>query len=308
MCLTNYGRRLCHVDELVESAWVSVGGLTIAEATALEALGQRLAVGGSSDIGRATSLIQCRRTLRARWQIRVNECVGVVGVSGRTWVVRPKIPLSHLIHLMQRSGTLPRDMPVPAHIGDGADFFVLLFGWLLGGTERLMRRDLRKGYTAAEAQLGYIRGSIDPAELARGILHGRTSMTCRFEDYDANIAVNRLLRASLLAGLRSGVIGEPMAKRARRLLARFDGVDELRDGDLQTELDSSTSSYAETVSFAKQILRGVYRDLSSGSRSAWCFLWSTPAAVEKGIRTLVADAATRACWQPDEQAWRFELP
>jgi hypothetical protein len=40
---------------------------------------------------------------------------------------------------------------------------------------------------------------------------------------------------------------------------------------------------------ALHILRGVLRELSLGTTRAWCFLWRTPIAVEKGIRKVLTD-------------------
>lgn len=282
---------------LQESRWVDVPELTAQQALALEALGQQLAVGQAAvdDEGNNPSLVQCRKSTAGVWQVKVKECIGVLGCQGKSWVVEPKIPMPHLLHFLSLGGTLPRNAPVPVALAQGDNFWRLLFGWLLDQVESLVRRDLQKGYVPTEDSLPYLRGTLNQLQLARGLLRGSTTMLCRFEEFSTDIPPNRLLKSALLMGLRAGILDEQLARRTRRLLSRFDTVSEAARADLRTQVSRETSSYRDAVHLAKHLLRGIHRELAEGSENAWCFLWPTPGAVEEGLREVVRSELDALC-------------
>jgi 5-methylcytosine-specific restriction enzyme subunit McrC len=277
------------VTRLQESSWSAVPGLTQEQARALETLGSELAAGDEDDPDRSTSLIQCRYTTNGVWEVRVADAIGVVGAGGDSWVVDPKIDPEHLFYLLQRGAVLPSSSTQVAELASGKSFWPLLFDWFLRATETVIRRDLAKGYARESRRLPYIRGTVDYLTLSRGLLRGKTRVLCTYEEFSADIPVNRLLKSGLLLGLRSGLLETEPALRARRLLARLVDVSEADAGDLRVTVDRQTRRYADAVLLAQHILRGRRRELSIGETRAWCFLWRTSQAVENGVRCILEE-------------------
>jgi 5-methylcytosine-specific restriction endonuclease McrBC regulatory subunit McrC len=274
------------VTLLRESSWCPIQGLTQAQARALETLGEELSA-TDSETGETTSLIHCRFTTSGIWEVRVADAIGLVGVDSESWPVDPKIPSEHLFYLLQRGHVLPSTSTKGAEMASGNSFWHLLYDWFLRSTETLLRADLAKGYTPETRELPYIRGTVDTLGLSRGLLRGHTRVRCRYEEFSADIPINRIVKSALLFGLGSGTLQSEAARRTRRLLARFADVGMSSPGDLRTAIDRHTSRYRDPLLLALHILRGRQRELSVGTTRAWCFLWRTPDAVEAGIREVL---------------------
>lgn len=276
------------LEPIRESTWCPVPGLKPEEARTLEALGVELSA-TDSETGETTSLIQCRYTTSGVWEIRVADAIGLIGVGSRTWPVDPKIDRVHLFYLLQRANVLPRSSSQLAEMAPGKSLWHLIYDWFLGCTETLLRADLTKGYSTEIRELPYIRGTLDTLSLSRGLLRGHTRVRCSYEEFTADIAVNRVLKSALLFGLGSGTLQFDAARRSRRILARFSEVEAATPSDLRVGIDRHTSRYREPLLLAHHILRGLLREISVGTTRAWCFLWRTPDAVEAGIRDVLRE-------------------
>ena len=215
------------------------------------------------------------------------EAIGLVGVGSKSWPVDPKIQPEHLFYLLQRGHVLPSTSTQTAEMASGKSLWHLLYDWFLRSTETLLRADLAKGYTSEVRELPYIRGTVDTLSLSRGLLRGHPRVRCSYEEFSADIPINRVLKSALLFGLGSGTLQSEAARRTRRLLARFSDVAESSLADLRTGVDRHTSRYRDPLLLALHILRGLQRELSVGTTRAWCFLWRTPDAVEAGIREVL---------------------
>jgi len=251
-------------------------------------LGEELSATGA-DTGERTSLIQCRFTTSGVWEVRVADAIGLVGVDSDSWPVDPKIRPEHLFYLFQRGHLLPSTSSQTAEMAQGKSLWHLLYDWFLRSTETLLRADLAKGYTSEVRELSYIRGTVDTLSLSRGLLRGHTRVRCSYEEFSADIPINRVLKSALLFGLGSGTLQSEAARRTRRLLARFTAVSEASPSDLRAGVDRQTSRYRDALLLALHILRGRQRELAVGTTRAWCFLWRTPDAVEAGIRGVLSE-------------------
>lgn len=276
------------LTRLRESTWSSVPGLTHLQARALEALGEELSA-TDEDSGERTSLIQVRFTSSGLGQVRVAEAIGLVGVGPKSWTVDPKIPADHLFYLLQRAQVLPATSTQSAELASGKHLWHLLYDWFLTSCEAVVRADLAKGYTRTKSELPFVRGSLDAVSMTRSFLRGRPQAVCTFEDFTADIALNRMLKSALLHGIRTGALGKDAARRTRRLLARFSEVSTASAQDFRVTLDRPTRRYRDALPLARHILEGKLRELQVGDARAWCFLWRTPEAVEAGIRNVLAD-------------------
>jgi len=276
------------VTRLQESAWYPLHRLTQPQARTLEALGEELSA-ADSETGETTSLIKCRFTTSGVWEVRVADAIGLIGVDSDSWPVDPKIAPEHLFYLLQRANVLPSTSTRTAEMASGKSLWHLLYDWFLQSTETLIRADLAKGYTSEVQELSYVRGTVDTLGLSRGLLRGHPRVRCSYEEFSADIPINRVLKSALLFGLGSGTLLPEAAGRTRRLLARFSYVGMLSPGDLRVAIDRHTARYRDPLLLALHILRGRQRELSVGTTRAWCFLWRTPAAVEAGIRQVLGE-------------------
>ena len=280
---------------LQESVWCAIPGLTTQQALTLETLGKELSAKEppieEGEDGQTASLIQCRSTTAGTWEVRVAEAVGLIGVGSKSWTVNPKIPLPHLFYLLGRSHVLPSSSAQLAEMASDKNesLWQVIFDWFLRSTESLLRGDLARGYVLKVDDLAYIRGSIDTLALSRGLLRGHTQARCTYEEFSIDIPINRVLKSALARGLSSGALEPVAALRARRLLARFSGVADASARDLHAKTERNTFRYRDSLMLAIHILRGDLRELSLGTTRAWCFLWRTPAAVEKSIREVLHD-------------------
>jgi 5-methylcytosine-specific restriction endonuclease McrBC regulatory subunit McrC len=269
--------------------------ITDQQADALQELGRRLASragwwGQSTDNAgeepEPKSVIRCQRT-GSRWTVRVTDAIGLVGVEGVQLVVQPKIPLSHLIYLLEQSGHVPRLQPEAGLLEAGPSFWELVARWYVAAAQAVLRRDMARDYEARHEVLAVVRGTVDPLRTTRDLLRGRVAVHCTFDDYTQNNPLNRLLREAARLVAASSVLPWELRSAALAIALRLDEVDDLREGDLLATTDRRTHYYADAVALSKQIIRGVDRNLGSGEYRSRTFLFRTPEAVEAGVRQVL---------------------
>jgi 5-methylcytosine-specific restriction enzyme subunit McrC len=233
------------------------------------------------------TVIQVRPVGGDVWSIRVADAVGVVAVGSVQLLVQPKIPPTHLLHLLEKSSRLPRLDTNRATVASGASLWSLVATWFLTATEAVMRRDLVRDYWPKEEDLAIARGQISPLRTATAFYSGRSALHCRFSEFGIDTPLNRLLKAAAREVVASRILDWSVRQRSLRVLSRLGGIGELQPEDRHAGLDRRTGHYADAVALAIHILRGVGRTLSHGAQSAWAFLIRTPEMVEDGIRAVL---------------------
>ena len=181
-------------EVLTESSSKTVT-LSSVEASRLAQLGRRLASskawwGSSEDDDGDRTIIRVRPQGGDQWEVRVSDAVGAISVGTAEFIVQPKIPQSHLLYLLDRSGLLPRLDPQQVALSAGASLWELVARWYVEAVERLLRRDLIKDYRSTLEVLPVIRGRTVALATARSLLKGRVEITCEFDEFDADNALN----------------------------------------------------------------------------------------------------------------------
>lgn len=277
--------------------------LTEAEAQDLRALGRRLASKkewwGQEQQGdelRERSAIRCEPLGSGQWQVRVADAIGLISVGTVQLCVQPKIPIAHLVYLMNSSGHLPRLDEQATRAAAGHAWWDLVASWYPRAMQAVLRRDLIRDYRAERFALTVVRGRLHPLPTMRSIYPGRVALDCEYEEFDADNSLNRVLKAAARRIIQSPmsmwVATPPEEVKLLRLLglrivARMDEVGELRPNDLRTEVDLRTSYYADALALARHLLQGI--DLEFGRADSRAFLIRTPDLVETGIRNLLQD-------------------
>lgn len=283
------------VERLVESS-PSVLDLSPTEADGLLAAGKRLASPArwwgqsDSDDDSERSVVACEPFGPGRWKVRVANAVGVVRVGDLQLVVEPKIPLSHLLYLFERSGAFPRLDSTDADLTSAATLWPLVAGWYVSALEHLLRWGLSNGYRESTGELAAARGHINPTSTTLLLLKGRAFVDCRFEDYDLDMPMNRVLRAAAGIVAASDTLDPALRRRARRAVDHMEGVTSLRPSDLAQAPDRQTSRYTPALDLARHVLQGTGRGLESGPEHGFAFLIRTPEMIETALRQIVSEA------------------
>ncbi len=269
--------------------------LSSAQADALQAAGRRLAStkawwGNQDEDGESPerTVIRCRPVASGKYVVRVSEAVGIVVAGDIQLIVSPKINQRHFLYLLNASERLPRFDPQKGTADADQSFWQLVARWYLDQLQLVVRRDLIRDYREAEARLGVVRGCVLPLRTARSYYRGDLHPTCRFEEFDADNSLNRVLKAAAIAVGASTLLPMNLRQRALWLLRPFDDVSDLRPGDLAIGLERRNSWYADALTLARSILIGQGRALAAGPQAVWTFLFRTPDLVEEGVRRVLA--------------------
>ena len=139
------------IEQLIESQ-PSILELNRAEAAALNRAGRRLASkkswwGADDSEDKDRSIIRCRPTSSDKWQVRVQDAVGIVSVGHLQLVVQPKIPQTHLLYLLAAGKHIPRMDDERGYAASGKSLWRLVAQWYVTAAERVLRRDLLRDYS-----------------------------------------------------------------------------------------------------------------------------------------------------------------
>ena len=281
---------------LVESR-DSIVSLSDDEAAHLESLGRQLAgssewwgAGAQEEPARSPSVTSCIALGDGKWRIRVSDAVGLIGLPSVQISIQPKIPVQHLLYLMEASDEFPRLSPDRALAMNDLYFWELVMHWFVDELESVLRRGLLRDYEERRSRLETIRGSADVLETARLYYAGQLAFDCVYDEFDFNTPPNRLLLAAARRVAGTPVRNSLLRRRASRAIARFDRVGQLRSSDVRWRADRRAVYYTDATTLARHLILGVGRTISHGEGIATSFLIRTPEMVEKGLKALLSRA------------------
>jgi 5-methylcytosine-specific restriction enzyme subunit McrC len=266
--------------------------LTPAEATALQEVGRRL-VGvakpwGSEEVDSTRTVVRCEPVVEGQWRVVIDNAVGLISLGPDTQLVaNPKIPTSHLLYLFAASGRFPRLDEQSGMLSKASSLWELVAEWFVSEAERTLRRDLRRDYESFHDELSELRGTLNPLLSASRYYAGRITFVCDFDDFNVDIALNRVIRAAAEMVVRSPELKPVLRRRARGILARMEDVGSLRPRDSDVEIDRCTAHYVDSLLLARHILESTGRTVDAGGLLARTFLIRTPEAVEDGLRQIL---------------------
>jgi hypothetical protein len=286
--------------------------LSADQAQALQRVGRRLASKkhwwGADDVEDAEerrSAISCVAAGASIWRVTVANSVGLINVGDLQVAVHPKIPTSHLLYLLGRSGHFPRLDDDRALAIAGSDLWNLVAYWFVLAAEQVMRRDLIRDYELVQAELPVIRGRVGLLDTAADVYRGRLAFRCEYDELAIDTPLNRLLKAAARVVAASDVLRHASRRRAMRLLARMDEIGDLRPGDELASIDRRSGHYVDARSLAKHVLQRQGRVFEHGAAPAWTFLIPTPRLVEDGVRNLLVERLTPA-WDVRKRGMQLE--
>lgn len=253
--------------------------------------GQTLWWGSSADDDQERSVFRLTKTFDGRWQVKVANVVGVVGLPGLTLVIEPKIGIEHFVYLLARAKERPRVSRSNAALESANDLQRLVVEWFLLELQLLIRAGLVRDYVEAEDALAFVRGHVDLTATSRRWLGGKLGVDCRFEDFTEDTPLNRTLAAAAEYAIMSPWVDEQLRRAIRQALTelpapRPEPVRQWTNGDFGPR----DRHYLPAIQYAMDILNGTGRRLATGDVTSGTFLINSAQVAEEGIRTVIAEA------------------
>jgi 5-methylcytosine-specific restriction enzyme subunit McrC len=159
------------------------------------------------------------------WQLNAAEWVGSLVVADLHVLIKPKIPPENLFLLLEVGLPESAWRSEAFDYATGADLLPSIVAFFARTVETTLARGVLRSYREEHDRLVALRGRIDIGATFRqpGL---KAPLACRFDDFTADIAENRYLRAAVRRALRVPVV--PPEDR-RRLMQQLVALEEVTD-------------------------------------------------------------------------------
>jgi 5-methylcytosine-specific restriction enzyme subunit McrC len=149
--------------------------------------------------------------------------VGVVVCPHTRLVIRPKIPLENILHLLDPVSPWPA---TPDHIRPepATEILDFLAGQLARLLEERAAAGLHRGYTERRETGRVLQGRLDVAAQLRQGGAAKDRLHSRLEDFTADVPCNQVARATAELVLRSPLVSEPVRATLTRALVGYHDV------------------------------------------------------------------------------------
>lgn len=231
-----------------------------------------------------------------RYRLTARGVAGMLATPNARLAIRPKLPAANLWRLIDS-----RHPPPAGWVGSDpvdaervVDALAGHFAALLG---RQVAAGLHRDYAERAEVSTCLRGRLDLAEQARDHSGRRDRLHCRFDDFSADIACNRLPRAIAEALTDHADLDPAVRSVLRSLLPGFDGV---AGGPLTRELCAaaapdghSAAGYGPLLDLCRLIAAGLAPGIAAGPVAGPTFLLDLEAVWERYVTAAVADGSGR---------------
>lgn len=235
------------------------------------------------------SLIRVERLGGGSARIKVIDAVGLIAIDGLELMIVPKIPQDHFLEIIGRSSGMPRLSTTSGHMEKDESFAVLVCEWFIRALEHILAEGLLQDYRETQDQTTTIRGHLEPLGTTRLFYGGRLAVEARFEEFDQDNALNRVLAEAARTIGQAAPLPDGLRRRAVGALAQMTGVGTMLPSDQAVTIDRSSAHYADGLLLAKEVLAAAGRSFAGRELKAWTFLYRTGIPVEEGIRQILAE-------------------
>jgi 5-methylcytosine-specific restriction enzyme subunit McrC len=209
-----------------------------------------------------------------RYRLTASGHVGTILLPARRLVLRPKIPLTNLFHLLDPATPPPviEDRAEPTPGSEALDFLAARLAALLN--ERAAA-GLHRGYAERVERGPFLQGRLDVAAQVRDGGARKEALHCRFEEFTADVPCNQLPKAVAELVLRSPLAGERARSLVRQSLGGFDGVQAAAlgpDSFAQAEPDRLTEPYRPLLDLCRLLADGLAPGCRDGATACPAFL------------------------------------
>jgi 5-methylcytosine-specific restriction enzyme subunit McrC len=221
---------------------------------------------------------------RDRWIIRATQHVGTIVTEDVQLLVRPKVPVANLLHLLEADG---RALEVGRGSFDyGVDpelvpAFATLYARRL---EEALSSGVVRAYVTEEDRLLVPRGRIDIARQAR-TGWSALPVACRFDEYAVDTPLNRILLAAARRLMRMAGVAPSTRRALARAVDRLDGVGPLQRSDLErpTRFTRLDERFRATEALARLVLASASVRDDRGTVAASSFLLDMNVVFERFV-------------------------
>lgn len=224
------------------------------------------------------------------YDLRASHHVGTVELDALRVVIRPKVGVRRLMHLLGFAPDLAR-FGSAGQLDDTTDLLDAMADLYCEALDRATGLGPISGYRPVHDDLAHVRGRIDASELWLRRFGVVPPVACTFDEYDADTEPNqRLLAAALLlarGGQRTSVDG------LRRVVRRFEGVTAVRYEPAMlrpVRLDRRHRRYAVVLPLAELVLRHGSIELADGRAASLAMLVDMNALYERFVVASVGRA------------------
>lgn len=225
------------------------------------------------------------------YRVAARDYVGRVGLpGGLLLVIRPKVAVANLFYMLASDAGLARFYPPPTGLAPDSEIFNFVVALLLEKIEALLRGGLYSAHVPVEADLPLVRGRILlGAQVARyGEMRHRH--VCAYSTLTPDTAENRVVAATLrlLPRLLRPSTEQPLVRRARALLPRFEGVRAVNRSEALALLPGIllhrlNSAYGPVLGLCGLALQGLTLDERPGPHPFASFLVEMPRLFESFV-------------------------
>ena len=216
------------------------------------------------------------------WELRAGPQVGVISFGDIEVHIRPRISIARLIYLLGyvHDQEFWNDDPVGLH--GTSDLVTAMAQTFLRQAEKATQRGVLQGYRTEEAPSPVMRGRLREADQLR--LRGGLAMPLevRYDEYDANIAENQILRAAAERLLQLPDMRSPITRRLRHLIGRLSDARRLVRGERLPHVTTTrlNQHYQPALGLASMILASRSIDIGQADVQATGFLVNMNTAFE----------------------------
>lgn len=166
----------------------------------------------------STGLVDARMVPgTALWSLRPLSAVGAVAVAGVEVHVAPKLPVARVVFLLEHSQAGVRWRPETVDTAHAPDLLLAVVEAYERAASAALQRGLLQGYRTVEESLTVVRGRIRETDQLRRRFGLPLPVEVRYDDFTADTAENRLLRAAVTLARRMPGVGPSLRTRLLRL-------------------------------------------------------------------------------------------
>lgn len=237
--------------------------------------------------------------------------MGAVVLRGLRLLIQPKVPLHNLFFMLGYGAGLTtwRDDQFP--YADDPDLLRAV-GWVFDAEVRkALIGGVVRGYEPRQDTLPTLRGRIDIAAQIRMRQDQPFPLECRYDDYTADIELNRILKAAIVRLLHIPALDPRLARALRFRLHSFEEVSTAEYAapsvpDLT--FNRLNDRWESAARLAQLILRNRSLQDAEGSVTGTGFTVDMSQLFERFVETVVAQVATERGWRVEPQRERKLAP
>jgi len=208
------------------------------------------------------------------FDVELGSSVGVIGTPEVRFHLGPKVPISRVLFLLAYLGRWPEFTQEynSEKVDDIVDAMTSVYSEALA---RALRGGVWRDYKGWREELPSPRGRIDPLHLQTRRFGVVPPISCAFDEFTIDVELNRRLLAASTMLVRLNAGGTEPARRLRRLMSRFEGVERVRYQPSRlspVRLDRRNRRYSAALGLADTIISQGSVDLSSGRTRSVGFL------------------------------------